>query len=101
MKKHTHQRFELGTIIISSQTQEYAHPQAVLKAVRRHASGEWGEMDAICTRRNNRTLSEGLSGELVSLYRDRYERAFFVITNATRDETRVSLRHELVWTTDW
>ena len=101
MRNNTHQRFELGKIIISSQTQEYTHPQDVLKALLRHSRGDWGELDAIWRKRNDQALTGDPAGEVISEYRDRYDRYFFVVTNAARFETRVALRHELNWSSDW
>lgn len=96
LKNHTHPRCELRTIVISALARESAYRHDVLNALRRHTGGDW----ARCMRRNNRTLSEDPAGERVSLYRDRYDRAFFMVTNATHDGTCVALRHELSCRTD-
>lgn len=91
MKNNTHQRFELGKIIISSQTHKLAHPKDLVRALLRHARGDWGEVDATVWQHNQGALTDRPGDSIASMHRDRYQRDIYVVTNPKCSETTVTL----------
>ena len=65
------------------------HPGEFL---RRHASGDWGELDAEDVRENNYSLKHGF--RLLSAYHTRSGRKFWIITEADRASTTILLPEE-------
>ncbi|MBX9623329.1 MAG: hypothetical protein K2X82_05905 [Gemmataceae bacterium] len=65
-----------------------SHPD-ILAALRRHAAGDWGEVDAEDRAANDRALRDG--ERLLSVYRSVSGDTFWVITEADRSVTTVLL----------
>lgn len=66
-----------------------ANPFAFLS---RHASGDWGELDEIDCRRNDRAVAEGT--RILSAYRTTKGVRLWVITEADRSATTILLPEE-------
>ncbi len=81
-------RFPLGEIIITQKAHDQLETGEIRVALRRHARGDWGELKPEEILENERALREGC--RLFSLYRDRLERSFCVVTAADRSLTLVS-----------
>lgn len=85
-------KFPLGRTLITPGAQETLHPEDVLSAMRRHASGDWGECGPEDWFENDLALAQDL--RLFSIYRDRNGFRFWVITDADRSATTVLLPSE-------
>ncbi len=81
-------RFPLGQVVITANASLRLSTDAVLTALRRHASGDWGELCPEDTLANDTALHHG--GRLFSAYGDAADR-FWVITEADRSATTVLL----------
>lgn len=82
-------KFDLGQVVATRNALDTLHPQDVQVAIGRHAKGDWGELDEHDRRENERSLTAGF--RLMSVYRDRNNRKFYVITEADRSVTTVLL----------
>ena len=80
-------RFPLGQILVTPNAQEQLESAEVCAALRRHARGDWGEATPDEVADNERGLREG-SGVL-SIFRDRRDAKFCVMTNGSRSATLV------------
>jgi hypothetical protein len=81
--------FPLGQVVITATAKDLLHPGDVPLAIRRHATGDWGALDAEDRQENQRSLVQG--GRLFSVYRDRKGVKFYVITEHDRSVTTVLL----------
>lgn len=73
--------------------QEQVPPSEMLRALRRHARGDWGdELDREDMAANDLALKDG--GRLVSAYRIEAGVKFWIITEADRSATTVLLPEE-------
>ena len=77
--------FPLGQLVITANAAEELHPADVQAALRRHALGDWGEVCPADRAENELALKEGF--RLFSVYRDRYQKRFYIITEADRSAT--------------
>jgi len=84
-------RFSLGQIVITPSAQEQLETTEVRAALFRHARGDWGEASPDEVADNERGLREG--NGVLSIFRDRRDARFCVMTNATRSATLV-----VIWT---
>lgn len=82
-------RFPLGQLVITANAAADLHPADVRTAVERHAGGDWGEVGAEDAAENELSLKEGF--RLLSVFRDRYQKRFYIITEADRSVTTVLL----------
>ncbi len=89
--------FPLGRTVITIRAQGELHPYDVRLALYRHARGDWGEIDPEDVAENERALLEPC--RLISVYRDRHQTRFHIITEADRSITSISLPEEN-WTRD-
>ena len=80
--------FEPGRIVITRNAATTLNPAAVHEALRRHLSGDWGELSEDDRRENELSLKQGF--RLLSSYRDG-ERTFWIITEADRSATTILL----------
>lgn len=85
-------KFPLGRTVITPGALDRLSPPSVLKALDRHAIGDWGELDAADVRANERALVEGT--RLFSAYRDEKGTKFWIITEADRSATTILLPEE-------
>ena len=81
--------FPLGQTVITSNAQGQLDPEDVLTALRRHAAGDWGDVDEHDRKENELSLKEGF--RLLSVYSDRHDTKFWIITEADRSVTTVLL----------
>jgi len=85
-------KFELGRIVSTAGAIEALDPGDVMKALQRHAAGDWGEVCPEDWKENELSLREGF--RLLSVYRDRNATIFWIITEADRSATTVLLPDE-------
>jgi hypothetical protein len=79
----------LGRVVITANAKDVLHPEDIPIALARHADGDWGELDEHDRRENEVSLAQGL--RLLSAYRDRSGRKFWIITEADRSATTILL----------
>ncbi len=82
-------KFSLGRTVITRNALGVLHSEDVTTAISRHASGDWGELDEHDRKKNELSLVQGF--RLLSVYRDRSDRKFYIITEADRSVTTVLL----------
>ena len=82
-------KFELGHMCITPAALNILHPEDVYAAFRRHAIGDWGDVCEEDRAENEFSLDKHL--RLLSVYRDRNGRKFWIITEADRSATTVLL----------
>ena len=87
-------RFSLGRLLLTpgAQAAMSAAGQSPLEFLSRHASGDWGEVDAHDQRENELSLQEGF--RLLSAYRTRTDIKLWIITEADRSATTILLPSE-------
>jgi hypothetical protein len=83
------QRFPLGRVVATANANSTLDHASVVVALRRHASGDWGELDDHDRAANQAALQNG--DRLVSVYHDRLGTKFYIITEWDRSETTVLL----------
>ncbi len=81
--------FPLGQVVVTDNAAEQVDPGDLCAALRRHARGDWGEVDAQDAAANERSLKAGF--RLLSAYTDRDGVKFWIITEADRSATTVLL----------
>ncbi len=81
--------FALGQTVITSNAARCLEPGDVYAALRRHARGDWGELDPEDAASNERSLPAGC--RLLSAYTDRNGVKFWIITEADRSATTILL----------
>lgn len=79
-------KFPLGRVAITANASAQLDPAAVQEGLRRHASGDWGEVCEADRRENELSLREG--DRLLSVYGHGAQR-FWIITEADRSVTTV------------
>jgi hypothetical protein len=85
MEKHV----PLGQTVITANANATLHPEDVIKALARHAVGDWGVVDDQDKGLNDRSLADG--SRLLSAYLDRNNVKFWIITEADRSSTTILL----------
>jgi hypothetical protein len=85
-------RFPLGEMIITPGVASKLGMVDVKLAIAKHASGDWGELEAEDRRLNNERLANG--GTLFSIFKTAAGVKFYVMTEAERDRTTVLLPEE-------
>lgn len=81
-------RFPLGQLAVTGNASLRLSTEEVLTALRRHASGDWGDLCPEDTLANDDALEQG--GRLFSAY-GQGETRFWIITEADRSVTTVLL----------
>jgi len=84
--------FELGRIVAAPGALEVLAPEEPLVLLRRHQSGDWGEVDAHDRRANNRALKDGT--RVLSSYTTSGGEKVWIITEADRSSTGLLLPSE-------
>ena len=84
--------FELGQIVATPGALEVLTPEEPLVLLRRHASGDWGEVDGHDQRANNRALKDGT--RVLSSYTTSGGEKVWIITEADRSSTCLLLPSE-------
>lgn len=82
-------KFELGRIVITARANTRLMPVDVMAAIRRHHSGDWGDVCDHDRRENERALIAGR--RLFSVYRSSTGIKFYIITEHNRSATTVLL----------
>ncbi|MEK6703819.1 MAG: hypothetical protein AABZ53_16290 [Planctomycetota bacterium] len=91
MNRHSTQ-LALGQTVITPGALSGVDPGDVATAIRRHASGDWGEVCKEDRLENELSLREGF--RIMSVYTDRKGVKFWIITEADRSATTVLLPDE-------
>ncbi len=84
-------RFELGKILATPGAIKAIPEAEMVKALRRHAAGDWGLVDAEDAAENELSVREGF--RILSVYEHAGTR-FWVITEVSRDATTFLLPEE-------
>jgi hypothetical protein len=79
-------RFQPGTVVTTMGALQVASREEIVGLVRRHLSGDWGDVDADDARANEHAVNWG--GRVLSSYQVNGEK-LWVITTADRSETCV------------
>ncbi len=79
--------FPLGHVVATPNALETLDPEDIARALNRHALGDWGDCGPEDWAENELSLREGF--RLFSVYHDRHEVKFWVITEADRSATTV------------
>ena len=82
-------KFPLGRVVITANAARTLAQEDVVIAIRRHARGDWGELDDHDRQQNQAALKEG--SRLLSAYHDRNGVKFWIITEWNREVTTVLL----------
>ena len=85
----TTKRFALGQIVITPNALDHLDPADIGACLRRHACGDWGNLDPHDVTENERSLQAGF--RLLSAYTDRHGTRFWIITEADRSQTTILL----------
>jgi hypothetical protein len=86
MTKIEKPKFPLGEVVITANAAQHLDAIAVHEALRRHATGDWGDVPAEDACENELSLKQGF--RLLSAY-GTGERRFWIITEADRSVTTV------------
>lgn len=84
--------FPLGLTVSTPGALDAVPPSEMLQAMRRHARGDWGDLDEDDRRANDDALKNG--GRLFSAYKTKTGTNFWIITEADRSATTVLLPSE-------
>ncbi len=82
-------KFPLGQTVITRTALTKLDPADVHTAMGRHARGDWGDVSPEDREENELSLRQGW--RLLSVYRDRHNVKFWIITEADRSATTVLL----------
>ncbi len=85
-------RFKAGRIVTTPKALEMLSHEDILRAIIRHQSGDWGELDAEDCEANDHAVNHGL--RILSQYRSEKGVKFWIITEADRSSTCVLLPEE-------
>ena len=81
--------FPLGKVVITPYARDHLHPEDVSLSIMRHARCDWGDCCKVDAAENELSLKEGL--QLFSVYHNRNNVRFWIITEADRSATTVLL----------
>ena len=82
--------FPLGQVLIAAETADEVHPALVQECLRRHAAGDWGEVDRTLKWENARTLRGDHGMSIVSKY-PVGDRRLQIVTKADGSVTSIIL----------
>jgi hypothetical protein len=82
-------KFRLGHVVATANARSRLTEKDILAGIRRHQSGDWGEVPPDDWRANERALEQGT--RLFSVYRSASDVRFYIITGANRSSTTVLL----------
>ncbi len=83
---------ELGAVVATPGALEVLYPEEALVLLRRHASGDWGEVDGHDQRANKQALKDGT--RILSAYTLPGGEKVWIITEADRSSTCLLLPSE-------
>lgn len=81
--------FRLGRVVSTRSALCEVNQLDVLKALSRHARGDWGDLEQDDKAANDRALKEGT--RILSSYKDSADVKFWIITEGDRSATTVLL----------
>jgi hypothetical protein len=81
--------FPLGQVVATSAAVDTLSQEEMNAAIRRHASGDWGEVCEEDRETNEAALAE--KGRLMSVYQTKDETKFWIITEWDRSVTTILL----------
>lgn len=84
--------FPLGALYVTPGAERGLLPDDILKAITRHARGDWGEVDDADWKENDFSVKNGY--RILSAYATEAGTRFWVITEADRSATTVLLPEE-------
>jgi hypothetical protein len=84
--------FALGQLLMTPGVEEKIPPSELLQALRRHARGDWGDLDDEDRQANDLSLKDG--SRLLSAYHTKEGVKFWIITEADRSATTALLPEE-------
>ena len=82
-------KFPMGTLVMTKNAMHQLDDRDVAKALERHLTGDWGDIESEDWEQNESALRDGF--RLFSVYRDRRDSKFWIITEADRSVTTVLL----------
>ena len=82
-------KFRLGRLAITPGAQEQLSDEEVAAAFRRHAQGDWGEVDEHDAEQNEWALDN--DARIMSVFKASDDTTFWVITEADRSATTILL----------
>jgi hypothetical protein len=82
-------KFSLGQLCVTANAATMLSNEEIVRAIRKHAQGDWGELCAHDIEQNERALQEG--GRILSRYMSKTGKPFWIITEADRSVTTVLL----------
>lgn len=82
-------RFPLGKTVITANAQSVLNPVDVMRSLARHAQADWGDCSPEDKKENALSLKNGF--RLLSVYRDRNQTKFWIVTEADRSATTILL----------
>lgn len=85
-------KFPLGRQLMTPGARDGIPPSEMMQALRRHARGDWGDLDEEDRRSNDLALKNG--ARLVSAYHTKSGTKFWIITEWDRSATTVLLPDE-------
>jgi len=85
-------RFALGDLFCTPGVQQAIPSQELSVALKRHLSGDWGELGPEDKQANDRSLEVG--ARLLSSYRSASGKKFWIITEANRSSTTLLFPEE-------
>lgn len=88
----TEKKFRLGQTVSTPGSLRAIPPDEMLRAMQRHAAGDWGDCDPEDWAENELSLREGF--RLFSVYHSSAGTKFWIITEADRSVTTVLLPEE-------
>ncbi|KAF0096447.1 MAG: hypothetical protein E1N59_414 [Puniceicoccaceae bacterium 5H] len=84
-------KFRLGHILATHNANDTIHPEDRLQALMRHVSGDWGNVCPEDAALNDAALTPGEEGRILSVYTDRADVTFWIITEWDRSVTTILL----------
>jgi hypothetical protein len=85
-------RFELGSVVITPGAKAALNEDDVIKSIRRHEEGDWGDVCEEDKWSNERALQKEC--RVVSVYHDAGGTKFYIITEWDRSATTILLPEE-------
>lgn len=82
-------KFRLGHLVATPNSLLHLTQEDILRAIRRHQSGDWGDLCAEDQVENERALRDGT--RLLSVYHSANGVKFWIITEADRSATTILL----------
>jgi hypothetical protein len=89
---NTEPKLELGCLFLTPGVLNLLDSEDVANSLNRHQQGDWGDCDQEDAKANDLALAEGT--RVFSVYHDRHDQKFWIITEADRSMTTILLPEE-------